>query len=49
LSLSNSFAILPVKEPSDDKNNGTFQIKSGSELDILDYPKFDPIRVNNFS
>jgi hypothetical protein len=34
LSLSNSFVVLPVEEPSDNENNGTFQTESGSESDV---------------
>ena len=32
---SNSFAVLPVEEPSDNENDGTFQTEeSGSESDV---------------
>ena len=35
LSSSNSFAVLPVEEPSDNENDGTFQTEeSGSESDV---------------
>jgi hypothetical protein len=34
LSSSNSFVVLPVEEPSDNENDGTFQTESGSESDV---------------